>query len=57
MLAELESLSAQGLSNEEWWFLKAVASTTVGNVMFCMTTGRYGGEAARIQKSGLVNGG
>lgn len=45
---ELEVLRAQGLSDEEWWFLEAVASTAVGNVMFCMTTSRYGGEAARI---------
>ena len=48
MMEELEALRAQGLSDEEWWFLEAVASTAVGNVMFCMTTSRYGGEAARI---------
>lgn len=48
MMEELESLRAQGLSDEEWWFLEAVASTATGNVMFCMTTSRYGGEAARI---------
>ena len=50
MMEELENLRAQGLSNEEWWFLEAVAYTAVGNVMFCMTTSRYGGEAARIGK-------
>lgn len=48
MMEELEILRAQGLSDEEWWFLEAVASSAVGNVMFCMTTSRYGGEAARI---------
>lgn len=48
MMEELEKLRAHGLSDEEWWFLEAVASTAVGNVMFCMTTSRYGGEAARI---------
>ena len=50
MMEELESLRAQGLSDEEWWFLEAVASTATGNVMFCMTTSRYGGEAARIER-------
>ena len=50
MMDELETLKGKGLSDEEWWFLKAVASTAVGNVMFCMTTSRYGGEAARIRK-------
>ena len=49
MMDELEALRREGnLSDEEWWFLEAVASTAVGNVMFCMTTSRYGGEAARI---------
>lgn len=52
MVDELEGLRAQGLSDEEWWFLEAVASTAVGNVMFCMTSSRYGGEAARIWKGG-----
>lgn len=49
IMEELEELRVQGLEDEEWWFLEAVASTAVGNVMFCMTTGRYGGEAARIR--------
>ena len=48
MIKELEDLQAQGLSNDEWWFLEAVAFAATGNVMFCMTTSRYGGEAARI---------
>ena len=48
MMDELEKLRVQGLSDEEWWFLEAVASTAVGNVMFCMTSSRYGGAAARI---------
>ena len=48
MIQELKILHAQGLSNEEWWFLEAVAFAATGNVMFCMTTSRYGGEAARI---------
>ena len=52
MMDELEGLRAQGLTDEEWWFLEAVASTAVGNVMFCMTTSRYGGEGARIGKVG-----
>lgn len=50
MMEELEALRAQGLSNEEWWFLEAVTCTAVGNVMLCMTSSRYGGEAARIRK-------
>ena len=48
MMKELEELQAQGISNEEWWFLEAVAFAATGNVMFCVTTSRYGGEAARI---------
>ena len=48
MMEELEMLREKGLSDEEWLFLEAVASTAVGNVMFCMPTSRYGGEAARI---------
>lgn len=49
MMEELEGLRREGgLTDDEWWFLEAVASTAVGNVMFCMTTSRYGGEAARI---------
>ena len=52
MMDELEGLRAQGLTDEEWWFLEAVASTAVGNVMFCMTTSRYGGETARIGNAG-----
>ena len=50
MMEELEDLRDQGLSNEEWWFLEAVTCTAVGNVMFSMTSSRYGGEAARIRK-------
>lgn len=49
MIEELEGLQAQGLSDDEWWFLEAVAYTAVGNVMFCMTSSRHGGEAARIR--------
>ena len=49
MMEELEGLRMEGsLTDDEWWFLEAVTSTTVGNVMFCMTTRRYGGEAAGI---------
>ena len=49
MMEELEGLRMEGsLTNDEWWFLEAVTSTAVGNVMFCMTTSRYGGEAAGI---------
>ena len=47
MMEALEDLRAQGLSDEKWWFLETVASTAVGNVIFCMTTSRYG--AARIR--------
>ena len=48
LVQELKYLRAQGLNDEEWWFLEAVAFAATGNVMFCMTTSRYGGEAARI---------
>lgn len=47
MVEELEVLGSE-IGDEESWFLDAVMATAVGNVMFCMTTGRYGGEAARI---------
>ena len=50
MMEELENLRAQGLSNEEWWFLEALTCMAVGNVMFSMTSSRYGGEAARVRK-------
>ncbi|KAL8951228.1 MAG: hypothetical protein Q9222_002791 [Ikaeria aurantiellina] len=46
---ELAHLQGQ-LSSDEWWFLEAVLCTLTGNVMFCMTTNRYGGEAARIER-------
>ena len=52
MIEELKGLQVQGLSDEEWWFLEAVAFAATGNVMFCMTTSRYGGEAARIRNVG-----
>lgn len=48
MIEELEGLQAQGLSDEEWWFLEAVLAAATGNVMYCMTSSRYGGETARI---------
>lgn len=49
MMAELERLKSSGkVTYEEWWFLEAVIIAATGNVMFCMTTSRYGGEAARI---------
>ena len=37
-----------GGKREEAKFLNAVMQAAAGHVMFCMTTGRYGGEAARI---------
>lgn len=49
MTEELDRLRLHNLTDEEWWFLEAVTSTVTGNVMYCMTTGRYGGEAARIR--------
>ncbi|KAG8528869.1 uncharacterized protein KY384_006558 [Bacidia gigantensis] len=45
---ELEGFKGQDLGDEVWAFLDAVVTTATGNVMFCMTTSRYGGEAARI---------
>ena len=52
MMEELEGLKRKGgVSDEEWWFLEAVMGAAVGNVMFCMTTSRYGGEGARILKA------
>ena len=51
MMEELERLRVHNLTDEEWWFLEAVTSTVTGNVMYCMTTGRYGGEASRIRNT------
>ena len=48
MKEELEGLQDKGLSDEDWWFLEAVVKAVTGNVMFCVTTSRYGGEAAKI---------
>ena len=54
MMEERERLQGCNLTDEEWWFLEAVTSTVTGNVMYCMTTGRYGGESARIRNTGWV---
>ena len=52
MMEELERFRTSdddgGLTDEEWWLLEAVVATCTGNVFFCMSTSRYGGEAARI---------
>lgn len=52
MMEELERLRVHCLTDEEWWFLEAVTATVTGNVMYCMTTGRYGGESAKIRNTG-----
>ena len=49
MMAEIERLKQDiPIHPEEAAFLDACVSAATGNVMFCMTTSRYGGEAARI---------
>ena len=49
MVAEIEVLQRSGtLTTEEETFLRAILESAAGHVMFCMTTSRYGGEAARI---------
>ncbi|KAJ9262081.1 hypothetical protein DTO195F2_3783 [Paecilomyces variotii] len=46
---ELERLKSQrSLSLEQWLFVDAVIAMLGGNVFFCMTTSRYGGESSRI---------
>lgn len=49
MKEEIEGFKKQSLGDEDWWFLEAVLSTAVGNVMFCMTTSRYGGETGTFE--------
>ncbi|KAF7882676.1 uncharacterized protein EAF02_006039 [Botrytis sinoallii] len=49
IIEEVEILAARGhLTDEEWWFLEAVFMTATGNVFFCMTSSRYGGDAAKL---------
>ena len=53
MVKEIEGLrryATQPLSKEEGWFLEAAMMAATGNVLFCMTTSRYGGEGARIRR-------
>ncbi|KAF5869607.1 putative sesquiterpene cyclase protein [Botrytis fragariae] len=46
---EVEILAARGdLTDEEWWFLEAIFMTATGNVFFCMTSSRYGGDVAKL---------
>ena len=48
-MEEIELLAKHGnLTDEEWWFLEAVFLTATGNTFFCMTSSRYGGQAALI---------
>lgn len=48
-IEEVEILAARGdLTDEEWRFLEAVFMTATGNVFYCMTTSRYGGDAAKV---------
>ncbi len=51
MMDELEDLQRahNGLSDKEWWFWETETFTVMGNVVFCMTTSRYGEEVARIR--------
>ena len=49
IMEEIELLAKHGnLTDEEWWFLEAVFLTATGNTFFCMTSSRYGGQAALI---------
>ncbi|KAJ6197248.1 isoprenoid synthase domain-containing protein [Bipolaris maydis] len=49
IMEEIEQLAAwEKLKDEEWWFLEAVFLSATGNTFFCMTSSRYGGEAAKI---------
>ncbi|KAF7932531.1 uncharacterized protein EAE98_003830 [Botrytis deweyae] len=49
IIEEVEILAARGdLTDEEWWFLEAVFMKATGNVFFCMTSSRYGGDAAKL---------
>ncbi|KAL9588935.1 MAG: hypothetical protein Q9203_002268 [Teloschistes exilis] len=51
MMDEFDTLLAQGLSDDDRWFLEAVLACAVGNIMYSTTTTRYGGEAAKLGKS------
>ncbi|TVY81921.1 hypothetical protein LSUE1_G003745 [Lachnellula suecica] len=50
IVEEIEALESFGkLSDEDWWFVEAVLLSATGNVFFCMTSSRYGGQAAMIE--------
>jgi hypothetical protein len=50
IMEEIERLAKdETLTDEEWWFLEAVQLSATGNTMFCMTSGRYGGQASAIE--------
>ncbi|KAL8630098.1 hypothetical protein Q9189_004171 [Teloschistes chrysophthalmus] len=55
MMDEFDTLLAQGLSDEDRWFLEAVLACAVGNIMYSTTTTRYGGEAAKLGKSHQIS--
>lgn len=51
IIEEIERLAAwEKLTDEEWWFLEVVFLSASGNTFFCMTSSRYGGEAAKISQ-------
>ncbi|KAF2228525.1 hypothetical protein EV356DRAFT_562544 [Viridothelium virens] len=53
IVEEIERLAAwEKLTDEEWWFLEVVFLSATGNTFFCMTSSRYGGEAAKISQKG-----
>lgn len=51
MREELQNLeNREDLDEEQWRYLEATYVCAAGNTFFSMTSERYGGEAARIQK-------
>ena len=50
IVVEIERLQAEeGLSREEEEFVEGLWLAATGNVMFCVVSRRYGGEAARVR--------
>ena len=49
IVREIEMLVEAGLSREEEDFVEGLWLAATGNVMFCVVSRRYGGEAARVR--------
>ena len=54
IIDEVERLKEQGgatMTPDHWRYIEALLAMNAGNVFYCMTTSRYGGEASRVTPS------